>query len=103
MRTPVRNPPEICRRWQRVNRMRDGVHERRCAHCEHWFPATPEYFHRHGAKRLHGECKACANAYARKWQKAAYVPRARTTGREAAPKQNYDASALDAALRPSMR
>ena len=85
-------------KWKSANRVRDGIDEKRCSVCEQWFAATPEHFHRHN-HRLHSECKTCANKAAREYQRDRYVPGCRRVDRRPETPQNFDASALEQAMR----
>jgi hypothetical protein len=101
MTTKIDRPDPLRHLRRTVNRIRDGVHEKRCARCFQWFPATPEHFHLKGARpcrdggdtiRLHSTCKPCANAESREYQRQRYVPRVRQQKAEPAPR--FDAKAL---------
>jgi hypothetical protein len=50
--------------------------DRQCSKCLNYFPSTLDYFHTEGNNRgLRKECKACANARAKRWREThkAYV------------------------------
>ena len=91
----ARQPQSLRRRWLKNNRLNAaGDPEHKCPHCNLWWPATTEYFHKKG-KRLHSACKDCANEIARDYQQARYVPHPRM--RSSAP--DCAARDLDQALR----
>ena len=84
--------------WKKVNRVRNGVAEKRCRCCEKWFPATVDHFHRR-KERLHSECRPCANKLAREYQASRYVSGSRRVDRRPEKPQQFDSNVLEQAMR----